>query len=138
MTQDAAFPFSVERIAALSRLASAINGEHAPPPIAEPVIITEDGRVILPVPDFDPPIVVDERCTAARRLVRHISAELHAGLTLQWAPMHGQDGLLIEFRGGAPDGDAERDAVAVFLTRRGLQMMIADLQAIAARLDSGA
>lgn len=122
-------PFSSERLAALSRLSAEINAQSAPPPIAEPVLIDEAGMVRLPVPHFDPPLVVDLRgrgVTAPEP--RYVSAELHAGLTLRWAPMPG--GVLIAFRGGAPDGDETRDAVAVFLTERGIGGLIADLQAI--------
>lgn len=128
------FPFSPERLAALGRLSETINAASAPPPIPFPVVVTSDGRVTLPVPDADPPATADNRSLEALFEHKMVSAELHAGMTLQWAPMEPQGGLLIEFRGGAPDGDECRDAVACFLTRRGLKALIADLAAIEAAL----
>lgn len=128
------FPFSPDRIAALGRLAATINAAAAPPPIAVPVVIDEAGRVTLPVPDFDPPVTTDNRTLETMFEYKMVTAQLHAGMTLQWAPIETQGGLLIEFRGGQPDGDETRDAVACFLTRRGLKALIADLTAIEASL----
>lgn len=119
MSGEGFFPFDPERLTALGRLSQEINGRHAPPPIAQPVMIEEDGHIWLPIAGSDGSIV---------------SVELHAGMTLQWAPMPPQDGLVVEFRGGEPDGAEWRDAVAVFLTQRGLRALIADLQAIDAQL----
>lgn len=133
-----AFPFDPAKLAALGRLSAKINGTHAPPPIPGPIVIDEDGRVRLPVPDHDAPRVIDNRSFAELVERKYVSAELHAGLTLQWAPMAEAGGLVIEFRGGEPDGDENRDAVAVFLTRKGLAGLARDLQAIVASLDAAA
>jgi len=43
-------------------------------------------------------------------------------------------GMLLAVRGGAPDGDEQRDQVATFLTPAGLDALISELQAIAASL----
>lgn len=130
------FPFDPARLAALGRLAAKINAASAPPPITEPVIVNEHGWATIPVPHHDAPIVADLPLRGARRLVRHVSAQVHAGLTLQWVPVPEQDGLLLSLWGGSPDGDADKDAVLAFVTRRGLKAIIADLQAIAATLES--
>lgn len=128
--------FLAERLAALSRLSAEINAASAPPQIQHPVVVDESGRVTLPVPHHDAPITMDLRGRGADRPEpRFVSAELHAGLTLQWAPMQG--GALVEFRGGAPDGEAQRDAAVVFLTERGLDGLITDLQAIVAAVRVG-
>jgi hypothetical protein len=113
-------PFPAERLAALARLSAEINATAAPPPIAGGVEVV-DGRVSLPVPDHV--------ALGFLREGKRISAELHAGLTLQWAPVEG--GAVVEFRGGSPDGDEERDACACFLTVRGLRALAADCTAIA-------
>ena len=122
------FP-SPERLAALGALSAEINGRAAPTPIAPPVLVDGDGHVLLPVPHHDAPIGAHQA---------HVWARLHHGLTLQWAPLPEQGGVLLEFRGGSPDGDVDRDAAAVFLTRRGVRGLIADLQAIEARLGGSA
>ena len=116
---------TTERLAALSALAAEINGRGAPTPIAAPVLVDEAGRVLLPVPDHD---------ASATAPQPHVWCKLHHGLTLQWAPLPEQGDVLLEFRGGSPDGDADRDAAAVYLTRRGLRGLISDLQAIEAHL----
>ena len=128
------FPFDPQRLAALGRLARSINAESAPPPISEPVVITEDGRVRLPVPDAAELEAADVMIVGNLFERKYVSAELHAGMTLQWAPLAPVDGLLVEFRGGAPDGDECRDAVAVCLSREGLRRLICDLQAIESAL----
>ncbi len=130
MSGEGTLPFDPTRIAALGRLSAEINGSHAPPPIRHPVVVTSNGFVTLPVPDHVALGFVREG--------KYVSSELHAGMTLQWAPMVEAGGLLVEFRGGAPDGDENRDAVAVFLTRKGLAGLIADLQAIDAALGGAA
>ena len=119
-------PFTPERLAGLARLSAEINGRNAPPPITGGVEVV-DGRVGLPVPDHAALGFAVER--------KRISAELHAGLTLQWAPLPG--GSVVEFRGGSPDGDENRDACAVFLTERGLRGLATDLVAIADALKAG-
>jgi hypothetical protein len=120
------FPFSPERLAALSALSAEINGTHAPPPIAAGVIV-EDGWVSLPVPDHRVSVLDAILSPPAERLI--VRAQLHAGLTLQWAPLPG--GSVVEFRGGSPDGKPDRDACACFLTAKGLRGLAADLNAIA-------
>jgi len=65
---------------------------------------------------------------------KKVWCQLHAGMTLQWAPMLEAGGMLLEVRGGAPDGDETRDGAAVFLTFDGLAGFICDLQAIAVSL----
>lgn len=130
MSGAGAFPFDPARIAALSRLADSINGTHAPP-IAGGVQIA-GGFVTVPVPDHSPAVVVDGRMTSASIDRRHVSTELYAGLTLQWSPLPGQGGLVLSLWGGSPDGNQDKDGVACFLTKRGLDLMIKDLQAISA------
>ena len=131
------FPFDPGRLAALSRLADSINGQHAPPPINGGVEIS-DGRVIVPVPDASPTIVVDQRMTSARIEQKTIVTALYPGLTLQWSQLREQDGLVLSLWGGSPDGDETKDGVACFLTRRGLRSLIRDLQMIAAALEPSA
>lgn len=124
-------PFSPEKLAALARLSAEINAIGAPPPMSDPVVVDEEGMVALPVPDHDRQLSVDNHAMAAVFEQKWIRATLHAGLTLQWAPMIEAGGVLVEFRGGEPDGDQCRDAVAVFLTGAGLTGLARDLQAIA-------
>ena len=123
-----------ERLARLTALSRSINGKNAPPPIDAPVVLNGEGQVLLPVPDHAAPAVIDNRGLGVLFERKQVWVTLHAGMTLQWAPVPERDGLLIEFRGGEPDGDADRDAVAVFLTRAGLHALVADLTAIEARL----
>lgn len=129
MSGAGAAPFSPERLAALSRLSREINGRNAPTPISDPVVL-HNGRVTLPVPDHAASETFDPR---GRRLFEQklVNVEMHLGLTMQWASMAAQGGALIEFRGGEPDGVENRDAVAVFLTARGLRGLADDLRAIA-------
>lgn len=113
-----ALPFDPERIARLGRLALEINGRSAPEPFAlDPV---EDGRVVVPVP-------------SAAGGQRWISAQLHPGLTLTWAPIEG--GVVLSLMGGEPDGDQDKDGVAAFVTVAGLKAIARDLQAIVARIE---
>jgi len=128
------FPLDPVRLAQLSRLSAEINGTHAPPPIAFAITVTDDGRVTLPVPDHSRRASGESGSIDQLIELTLVSCQLHAGMTLQWAPMVAQSGLLIEFRGGPPDGDETRDAVAVFMTRNGLGGLIRDLQAIDAAL----
>lgn len=124
-------PFAPGQIAALARLSVQINGRHAPEPIAGGVEIV-DGRVRLPVPDYGKGDL--GFIASLLREPRYIRAQLHAGLTLQWAPL--PQGAMVEFRGGPPDGDASRDACACFLTPSGLRGLAADLVLIADALSS--
>lgn len=117
-----AFGFTAERMAALRALSDRINGQHAPPPITDPVLVNDHGHVLLPVPGAHD---------------AHVWAYLHLGLTLQWAPVAERGGLRIEFRGGSPDSELDRDSAAVFLTLRGLGDLIADLQAIRSQIGAG-
>lgn len=119
MSGAGAFPFDPARIAALGRLADEINGQHAPPPIAAPVLLDSHGRVLLPVPALDD---------------RFHWATVDAGLTLQWAPCPEQDGMLIVLWGGEPGRPPVVDPIAAFLTAKGLRALITDLQAIDAAL----
>lgn len=118
MTGAGAFPFDPERIAALGRLADAINGQHAPRPLDQPVLIDEEGDVLLPVPGQD----------------EHYWVPLAVGLTLQWAPCPEQGGLMLGLWPGAAWEDAARGPIAVSLTPKGLRALITDLQAIDAAL----
>ncbi len=120
MTGAGAFPFDPARIAALGRLADQINGQHAPPPINRPVLIDEDGEVLLPVPGH-----ADDQ---------YLYIPLEAGLTLQWAPCSEQGGLMLALWPGTAFLDNGLSPIAVFLTRKGLRAFITDLQAIDARL----
>lgn len=126
-------PFTPERLAALTRLSREINAAAAPPPITGGVEVA-GGRVSLPVPDHDPTVVIAGNRGRILREAKRISAQLHAGLTLQWAPLPG--GAVVEFRGGSPDGDENRDACACFLTADGLRALARDLSAIADALSS--
>lgn len=134
MSDTGAHPFSPERITALSRLSAEINAQSAPPPISDPVLVDDNGWVLLPVPNHpatQPDVV---RSLQAMFEQKQVWCQLHAGMTLQWAPMLEVGGMLLEVRGGAPDGVEARDGVAVFLTLAGLAGFIRDLQAIAASL----
>jgi hypothetical protein len=113
------FPFDPARIAALGRLADQINGQHAPPPLDNPVLIDDDGNVLLPVPGQDD---------------RAIWMPIEAGLTLQWAPCAEQGGLMLGLWPGAAFLQGKLLPIAVFLTPKGLRALITDLQAIDAAL----
>ena len=120
MTGAGAFPFDPARLAALSRLADEINGSSAPRPIDTPVLLDEDGDVLLPVPGHD---------------TEHFWVPLAAGLTLQWAPCSEQGGLMLALWPGAALLESEMNPIAVFLTTNGQRALITDLQAISARLN---
>lgn len=130
------FPFDPERLASLARLSAQINAQSAPTPLAVPVLLDEDGRVLLPVPDNPDSHPDFIRSMMSLLQTTEVWCQLHAGMTLQWAPMVEAGGMLLAMRGGTPDGDAHRDGVAVFLTSTGLDGLIRDLQAIAASLRS--
>jgi hypothetical protein len=131
-----AFPFDPGRLAALGRLALATQGADAPPPLADPVVVDERGMAVVPVPDADPTIVVDGRGRGIGREVTAVRAHVHPGLTLQWAPIAEQGGVLLSLRGGPPDGDPDRDGVVAFVTLAGLQALARDLAAIAAKVEA--
>lgn len=103
-----------------------IEDGNAPLPIRSPIVMTDDGRVMLPVPDVRSSTSADD--------IRHVSSELHAGCTIQWAPMLEAGGVLVEFRGGLPDGDADRDAVSVFFSLHALTELVTDLAFISTAL----
>ena len=134
MSDSEAHPFSPDRLAKLSRLSAEINARSAPPPIDEPIMLDAHGRVLLPVPNHPATQPDFVRSLQAMFERKKVWCQLHAGMTLQWAPMLEAGGMLLEVRGGAPDGDETRDGVAVFLTPAGLDGLIADLQAIAAAI----
>lgn len=122
MTGAGAFPFDPERIVALGRLAAQINGAHAPAPLDHPVLVDEDGEVLLPVPGHP-----DDS---------HLWVPLEAGLTLQWAPCPEQGGLMLALWPGAAFLNNGLSPIAVFLTADGLRTLINDFQAIHARLST--
>lgn len=136
MSGSGSFTFDPERLAALGRLSAEINAQSAPPPIDEPIMLDAHGRVLLPVPNHPAAQPDFVRSLQAMFERKKVWCQLHAGMTLQWAPMLEAGGMLLEVRGGAPDGDENRDGVAAFLTPTGLRGLISDLQAIAVAIEA--
>lgn len=108
------------RLAALAALAKRINGDRAPEPLPGPVLVDEEGRALVPVPDHPG--------------VWHWTG-VSSGVLMQWAPSsRAVDGALLLLWGGPP-GEA-RDCLVAFLTPTGLRTFAADLIAIADRLEA--
>lgn len=121
--------------------------EFTPDRVAERLAQSAASRLLGPPPSFSSPVVIDEGGYA---WVPHpnpamSSAEVilgcyvHAGIRLGWAPMPLPlpGGVLLTLFGGGPPPDArfEESGVAAFITRSGLEALIADLQAIAASIE---
>lgn len=118
--------FTPERVADLTALSAASRADGPLQPISTPIVIDERGYAWVPHPDpflgiFGNPI----------------GCYVHAGIRLGWAPMPlpPPGGVLLTLFGGPrAEPGFEEDGVAAFITRDGLNALIADLQAIAASI----
>lgn len=117
---DAFYPFTPKRLAELAAFSESTRaGTGAPPPIGQPLVVTEDGTAWLPVAGV---------AGAA------VGYTLRAGLSLRWAPAPELGGAILELGAGRLDDDV--DAFAVVLSAAGLRKLAADLAAIADQVES--
>jgi hypothetical protein len=121
--------FTPERVADLTALAAASRTAGPPQPFSSPIVIDDRGYAWVPHPD---PFL------GILGIVGNpIGCYVHAGLRLGWAPMPlpPPGGVLLTLFGGPrAESGFEEDGVAAFITRDGLNGLIADLQAIAASI----
>lgn len=121
--------------------------ELTPDRVAERLAQSAASRLLGPPPPFSTPVVVDDHGYAwlpnphgsTSDSGEIVCAYVFAGLQLGWAPMPlpVPGGALLTFFGGGPTPDPRYEAsgVAAFITRPGLEALIADLQAIAASIE---
>lgn len=117
--------FTPERVADLTALSAASRTASPLQPISKPIVIDERGYAWVPSPD------------PMRQHYAKIGCYVHAGIRLGWAPMPlpPPGGVLLTLFGGPrAEPGFEEDGVAAFITRAGLNALIADLQAIAASI----
>lgn len=127
------WPLDPAQLARLGKLADEINGANAPPPFSLGEV-DGHGMIAVPVPDAHAPVIIDSRTGAIGRELTQVKVTLHPGLLLSWAPAPLEGGVVLSLQGGPPNGVADKDGVAAFLTKRGLQGLIRDLQAIDAAI----
>lgn len=123
MSGEGSFPFDQAKLASLATLASDINGRNAPPPFAEPIVVTANGNAWLPYPF---------------RNDHKAFVQVNAGMHLGWSPMPEVSAVLLSIWGTEPSDAFGHHNVTATLTRPGLKALIADLQAIDAALDGAA
>ncbi|OJY68674.1 MAG: hypothetical protein BGP16_05410 [Sphingobium sp. 66-54] len=92
------------------------------PPIPYPILIAENGNGWIPHA-FNPGI--------------HVCRPVVRGIGLAWTPAPEVGGLLLCIAGGNPRQPTD-EAVATFISRKGLREIIADLQSIDAQLEEPA
>ncbi|MDF2603481.1 hypothetical protein [Sphingomonas sp.] len=115
--------FTPTRVAELTALSASARAAGPLQPISTPIVIDGQGYAWLPDPD---PL----------RLGDAVGCYVHAGIRLGWAPMTfpPPGGALLTLFGGQRADGFDSDGVAAFITRDGLNSLIADLQAIAASI----